>query len=61
MVMDEKTRDLVAALLTIPVAERLLQSVGEAKAVEYESQQIVEIFFNVRKMVKKGYDEGFVK
>ena len=61
MVMDEKTRDLVAALLTIPVAERLLQSVSEVKAVEYESQQIVEIFFNVRKMVKKGYDEGFGK
>lgn len=58
MVMDGRTMDVIAALLTIPVAEKVIERKAESKHGEFESQQVIEVFFRMRKMVKKRYDEG---
>jgi hypothetical protein len=57
MVMDGKTMDIIAAVLTIPVAEKVIERRAESKHGEFESQEVVEIFFRMRKMVKRRYDE----
>ena len=57
MVMDGKTMDVIAALLTLPVAEKVVERKADSKYGEFESQQVLEIFFHMRKMVKRRYDE----
>jgi len=57
MVMDGKTMDIIAALLTLPVAEKVVERRPESKYGEFESQQVVEIFFHMRKILKRRYDE----
>jgi len=44
-VIDDKTRDIIAAILTIPVANKRLED-------------IVDYFFAFKKALKREYDEG---
>ena len=56
--IDDKTQAVVAALLTIPVAQKILESVhGE----NYQGQgipEMVETYFRLKKLVKRRFDEG---
>lgn len=56
--IDDKTRDLIAALLTIPVASKILEDVQDAKHMGREMEELVDRYFALRKMVKGRYDEG---
>ena len=56
--IDDKTRDLIAALLTIPVASKILEGVQDTKRMGREMQELVDRYFALRKMVKERYGEG---
>ena len=56
--IDDKTRDMIAALLTIPVAQRRLQSVQVEKYEGQGMKDIIDYYFALRKALKKEYDEG---
>jgi hypothetical protein len=56
MVMSEQTKDLICAMLTIPVAERILQSPKSDKEMEKEYLRIVQAFFSLRKDFETVYD-----
>ncbi len=55
MAMDQKSMDLVVGLLTIPLAEKLLDRV---KAPEYgaeELQEIVDAYFRMKRLFDDTY------
>ena len=56
--IDDKTRDLIAALLTIPVGAKILEGVEDTKRMGREMEELVDRYFAMRKMVKGRYDEG---
>ena len=58
MVVEARTIDLVAAILTVPIAGKLIETVVDEKHSEGEQQRIVDIYFGVRRMVKKRFDAG---
>jgi len=56
--IDDKTRDLIAALLTIPVASKILENVQDTKRMGREMEELVDRYFALRKIVKERYNEG---
>ena len=58
IMIDEKTRDLIAALLTIPIGTKILEGVEDPKRIGREMEELVDRYFILRKMVKGRYDEG---
>jgi len=56
MVMSSQTKDLVCAMLTIPVAEKILQSSKSDKEMEKEYFRIVQAYFSLRKEFETEYD-----
>jgi hypothetical protein len=56
MVMTSQTKDLICAMLTIPVAEKILQSSKSDKEVEKEYSRIVQAYFGLRKAFEATYD-----
>ena len=56
--IDDKTRDLIAALLTIPVSHKILEGVEDTKHMEREIGEMVDKFFGLRRAIKERYDEG---
>lgn len=56
--IDDKTRDLIAALLTIPVASKILEDVQDTKRMGRAMEELVDRYFALRKMVKERYGEG---
>lgn len=54
--VDEKTRDTIAAILTLPVANRIVQGMQDLRYPEQEMQQIVATFLRMKQMVKKSYE-----
>jgi len=57
--IDDKTRDLIAAVLTIPVAAKILEDVQDKKHMERELEDVVDrYYFSLRRMVKERYDKS---
>lgn len=56
MVMSSQTKDLICAMLTIPVAEKILQSSKGDKDIGKEYSQIVKAYFSLRKEFEETYD-----
>jgi hypothetical protein len=56
MVMSSQTKDLICAMLTIPVAEKILQSSKSEKEMKKEYFQIVQAYFSLRKEFEDEYD-----
>ena len=56
MVMSSQTKDLICAMLTIPVAEKILQSSKSDKEMEKEYLRIVNAYFSLRKEFETEYD-----
>jgi hypothetical protein len=57
MVMSSQTKDLICAMLTIPVAEKIIQSSKSDKSLEKEYLQIVEAYFSLRNEFELMYDK----
>jgi hypothetical protein len=57
MVMSSQTKDLICAMLTIPVAEKILQSSEGDKDLAKECLRIVEAFFSLRNDFERTYDQ----
>jgi len=57
MVMSSQTKDLICAMLTIPVAEKILQSSKSDKDIRKEYLLIVEAYFNLRQEFETIYDK----
>ena len=55
---DDKTRDIIAALLTIPVAQKRLETIRVEKYEGQGMKDIVDYFFAFKKTLKREYDEG---
>lgn len=53
--MEPKTLDLIAALLTIPVAYKLLDRVKNKEYGEAEFQEIVDNYFRLRRILADTY------
>jgi len=58
IMIDDKTRDLIAALLTIPIGAKILEDVEDTKRMGRKMEELVDRYFAMRKMVKGRYDEG---
>ncbi len=56
--IDDKTQAMVAALLTIPVAQKILESVHGEKYQGQGIPEMVETYFRLKKLVKRRFDEG---
>lgn len=56
MVMTSQTKDLICAMLTIPVAEKILQSSKSDKDLEKEYSRIVDAYFSLRRDFEDRYD-----
>ena len=56
MVMSSETKDLICAMLTIPVAEKILQSSKSDKDLVKEYVRIVEAYFSLRIEFERNYD-----
>lgn len=56
--IDDKTRDLIAAVLTMPVAQIILEGVQDRKHMERELEDLVDKYLSLRKILKGRYDEG---
>jgi hypothetical protein len=56
MVMTSQTKDLICAMLTIPLAEKILQSSKSDKEVETEYARIVQAYFGLRRVFDNTYD-----
>jgi len=57
MVMSSQTKDLICAMLTIPVAEKILQTSTSDKDMRKEYLRIVEAYFNLRQEFETAYDK----
>jgi hypothetical protein len=58
LVIDDKTRDIIAAILTIPVANKRLETIRVDKYEGQGMKDIVDYFFALKKTLKREYDEG---
>jgi hypothetical protein len=56
--IDDKTSALVAAVLSIPVGYRILEAVQDERRVGQGINQLVDTYFMLRKMLKKGFESG---
>jgi hypothetical protein len=56
--IDDKTQAVIAALLTIPVAQKILDSVHGEKYQGQGMPEMVDTYFRLRKLVKRRFDEG---
>jgi hypothetical protein len=56
--IDDKTQALIAAFLTIPVAQKILENVHGEKYQGQGMPEMVETFFRLKKLVKRRFDEG---
>lgn len=56
MVMSSQTKDLICAMLTIPVAEKIVQSSKSDKEMEKEYFRIVQAYFSLRREFEAEYD-----
>jgi hypothetical protein len=56
--IDDKTQAMVAALLTIPVAQKILENVHGEKYQGQGIPEMVETYFRLKKLVKRRFDEG---
>ena len=56
--IDDKTQAVVAALLTIPVAQKILESVHGEKYQGQGIPEMVDTYFRLKKLVKRRFDEG---
>ena len=57
MAMDPKTVDFITALLTIPLAYKLLDRVKNKEYGENEMQEIVDNYFRMR----RTFDDTYTK
>jgi hypothetical protein len=57
MVMSSQTKDLICAILTVPVAEKIMQSSKSDKDMEQEYSRIVQAYFSLRKDFETVYDQ----
>jgi hypothetical protein len=58
MAMSSQTKDLICAMLTIPVAEKIMQSSKSEKDYKKEYFRIVEAYFSLRKEFEEVYDRS---
>jgi hypothetical protein len=58
IMIDDKTRDLIAAVLTIPIGTKILEGVEDTKRIGREMEELVDRYFVLRGMIKGRYDEG---
>jgi hypothetical protein len=56
MVMSSQTKDLICAMLTIPIAEKILQLSKDDKNIKMEYSRIVEAYFALRDDFESVYD-----
>lgn len=56
--IDDKTQAVVAAVLTIPVAQKILESVHGEKYQGQGIPEMVDTYFRLKKLVKRRFDEG---
>lgn len=56
--IDDKTQAVIAALLTIPVAQKILESTHDEKYQGQGMPEMVDTYFRLRKLVKRRFDEG---
>lgn len=56
--IDDKTQAVIAALLTLPVAQKILESVHGEKYQGQGMPEMVDTYFRLRKLVKRRFDEG---
>jgi hypothetical protein len=56
--IDDKTQAMVAALLTIPVAQKILESVHSEKYQGQGMSEMVDTYFRLKKLLKRRFDEG---
>ena len=56
--IDDKVNALVAAILSIPVGYRLLEGVEGERRMVQGVNQLVDTYFMLRKMLKKGFESG---
>jgi hypothetical protein len=57
MVMSSQTKDAICAMLTIPVAEKILQSSKDEKDLEKQYVRIVAAYFSLRDKFEQTYDK----
>jgi hypothetical protein len=56
MVMSSQTKDLICAILTIPIVEKILEPSKTAKEAEKEYGRIVQTYFALRQEFESYYD-----
>ena len=56
--IDDKTQAIITALLTIPVAQKILENVQVERYQGQGMSEMVETYFRLRKLVKRRFDEG---
>ncbi|MGB2885674.1 MAG: hypothetical protein WBC47_08840 [Dehalococcoidia bacterium] len=56
--IDDKTQAMIAALLTLPVAQKILESVHGEKYQGQGIPEMVDTYFRLKKLVKRRFDEG---
>jgi hypothetical protein len=56
--IDDKVNALVAAVLAIPVGYRILEGIEGERRMVQGVNQLVDTYFMLRKMLKKGFESG---
>ncbi len=56
--IDDKTQAMIAALLTLPVAQKILESVHGEKYQGQGMPEMVDTYFRLKKLLKRRFDEG---
>lgn len=56
--IDDKTQAVIAALLTMPVAQKILESVHGEKYQGQGMPEMVDTYFRLKKLLKRRFDEG---
>ncbi|MCJ7521520.1 MAG: hypothetical protein MUP21_04820 [Dehalococcoidia bacterium] len=56
--IDDKTQAVIAALLTLPVAQKILESVHGEKYQGQGMPEMVDTYFRLKKLLKRRFDEG---
>ena len=56
--IDDKVNALVAAILSIPVGYRMLEGIEGERRMVQGVNQLVDTYFMLRKMLKKGFESG---
>ena len=58
MVMSSQTKDLICAMLTIPLAEKMLESLKTDKEIDKGYSQIIKAYFTLRAEFERTYDKS---